>query len=58
MTIRWPWDHSRSDAHLDRVDEQAQIVERIAREGHKQKVENNVGALLTDLFVIPPKERR
>lgn len=58
MTIRWPWDHSKADAHADRVEEQEAVVERIVREGRRQKAENNIGALLGTLFVTPPKDRR
>lgn len=58
MTLRWPWDHSAVDAHNEYVDEQEAHVRAIHKEAMKQKAENNIGALLTDLFTLPPKEHR
>lgn len=58
MTVKWPWDRSEAMRHAERVEGQAQRVERVYRQGAQQKAENNVGALLQTLFVTPPKEPR
>ena len=51
----WPWDHSAAAKHTEHVEEQEKKVQEITHEASRQKEENHIAELLSELFTVTPR---
>jgi hypothetical protein len=62
IRLRWPWDHSTVDEHLEQVEAKDEKVAEIHAEAVRQVRENGFGPMLESIFVThhpgAPRGRR